>query len=91
MVDDWCAQKIGNGSQVLVGVDPLCGTNSTWKLSDQLVQVLRIKGIITSNDAFISSSENMSGGWKQADDIGLINEIACEQSYFLKALYQMQA
>ena len=46
--------KNGNGKHVFLGSDPWCGANNSWKLSDNLIQLLNSKGITILNDDFIS-------------------------------------
>lgn len=79
---DWCTWKFGNERKVLIGVDYWCGANKSSKISYNLIQIHRSKCLINLNDGFSTPTDNNSGGWKQAQGIGLSNDLDLECNLF---------
>jgi len=75
LITDWLTWKPNNGWDIQIGLDPMRGSQSYYKLSKELLQTLHSKGLcflaqVTSMDlgVFIGDS------WKSAKILDLLGE-----------------
>jgi hypothetical protein len=87
ILTDWLVWKPGNGRDIRIGVDPLIGSHTYYKLSRNLISVLKEKGIEFLAQAGTGSMENTRHtSWKKAELLGLDGELREEWNFFLKGL-----
>lgn len=73
VLSDWHALKPRNGQQIKVGEDPLVGSDSFYKLSDKLVNILHEKGsCYLAQVSRMISFNNLVQKWKSTIDLGII-------------------
>jgi hypothetical protein len=68
IITDWIAWKPGNGWDIRIGVDPLVGSQSYFKLSMNLLSVLHSKGLMFLAQVASNTSGRMNDfNWKSAE------------------------
>jgi hypothetical protein len=87
IITDWLVWKLGNGWDIRLGVDPLIGAQSFYKLSVNLVNTFHSKGIkflaqVASLDVGVLNVFN----WKSAEMLGLSGEQKEEWEIYVKGL-----
>jgi hypothetical protein len=79
--------KPGNGRDIRIGVDPLVGSHTYFKLSRNLILVLKAQGIEFLAQAGNLDLENTRHSrWKKAEDLGLEGEQIEEWNNYVKGL-----
>jgi hypothetical protein len=87
ILSDWLVWKPGNGEDIRIGVDPLIGSHTYYKLSENLISVLKEKGINFLAQAGTGSMENTCHTrWKKVELLGLDGALKEEWNYFIKGL-----
>jgi hypothetical protein len=87
IVTDWLAWKLGNGRDIRIGTDPMVGAHRYYKLSRNLLQTLKIKGI-----EFLAQAWNLdmevprNSNWKNVEFLGLEGVQQEEWNNFIKGL-----
>ena len=72
ILSDWLVQKPGNGEDIRIGVDPLIGSHTYYKVFENLISVLKEKGIKFMAQAKTCNMENtFHTRWKNDDLLGL--------------------
>jgi hypothetical protein len=72
IITDWLVWKLGNGWDIRIGVDPMIGSQSYYKLSKNLISILQAQGIKFLAQVGIMDIEKSSSlRWKNAETLGL--------------------
>ena len=81
--------KVGNGSSIMLGVDPIAGMNSSFTLSLEFLSYLNDYGIITLNHAHNLREGSYSNSyWLTAEDMELASPWKEAWAHFTSDLSQ---
>jgi len=88
IITDWLAWKPGNGWDIKIGVDPIIGAQSFYKLSKNLISTLHSNGIkLLAQVGFAANDDQNIPRWKSVEILGLAEEHKEECDLYLKGLY----
>jgi hypothetical protein len=87
IITSWIVGKHGNGWDIQIGLDPLIGSQSFYKLFENLVDTLHSKGIkflaqVASLDTGVLNGFN----WKNAEIFDLFGEQKDEWEIYVRGL-----
>jgi hypothetical protein len=87
IITSWIVWKHGNGWDIQIGLDPLIGSQSFYKLFENLVDTLHSKGIkflaqVASLDTGVLNGFN----WKNAEIFDLFGEQKDEWEIYVRGL-----
>ena len=69
---NWLVWKVGNGERVRVGSNPWVGSGEDYKLLENLIASLQVKGIYNLAQATFSEFSSIwHQQWKKSDFLGL--------------------
>jgi hypothetical protein len=84
LIKQWLAWQIGNGKQVILGKDPFIGDNSSYKLSETLIQNLNKKGIFSIAQAVVQNSADNSQHWLNTNQLNLTENCQLNGNNYLQ-------
>jgi hypothetical protein len=83
----WLTWKVGNGLQVVLGVDSFIGGEHFYRLSEPLCDYLNNMGFnYLGHIRNLASSVPLQNYWLSADDIGLVGTWEIEWNHFIDGL-----
>jgi hypothetical protein len=83
LIKRWLAWSIGCGKQVILGLDPFIGGNTSFSLSGPLIHHLNNVHIFSLAQAAIPNGVGTNQCWLEANHLGLSGEMATEWNNFL--------
>ena len=87
IITDWLVWNPGNGWDIRIGEDPMIGSQSYYKLSKNLNNILHVEGIIFLAQAGIMDIEDSSSlRWKKEETLGLEGGKKEEWDKYVKGL-----
>jgi hypothetical protein len=87
IISDWLVWKPGSGRDIRIGVDPMVGSHSFYKLSENLLLLLKEQGItcLAHAGTFTQEGNNFTR-WKKAESLGLEGAQKDEWKNYTKGL-----
>jgi ribonuclease HI len=87
IITDWLIWKPGNGREIRIGVDPMIGSHTYYKLSRNLILALKAQGIeFLAQAGFQGAASTRLPRWKKARDLGLEGDLIDEWNNYVKGL-----
>jgi hypothetical protein len=86
IIKQWLAWQIGNEKQVILGKDPFIGDNSSFNLSETLIQLLNKKGIYSIAQAVDPNTLDNSQYWLNTNQLSLSRELSIEWNNYIAVL-----
>jgi ribonuclease HI len=87
IISDWLVWKPGSGRDIRIGADPMVGTHSFYKLSEDLCILLKEQGITCLAHAGSNTQEGLNPTrWKTVDTLGLEGALKDEWINYTKGL-----
>jgi len=76
VIKRWMAWSIGNGKQVIIGLDPFIGSNDSYRITGPLIKHLNKLHIFSLTQATFPFEVGLKKEWIETNHLGLTIELA---------------